>query len=136
LSLGYDSKKVFQNSGQISEYVIVPVSHESNALLLQQSRSMRIRDPRFWRIVLAAVDLNRQSKGRAVKVEHKRADWVLAPENDTVELIATKCMPEFSFGVRHSVPQTAGATGHVFRAREAGPPPGGFASDLPLAGGG
>jgi hypothetical protein len=59
LSFGHDSKKVFENSGQISEHVIVPVSHEDNALLLQPSRSMRIRDLQFCRIVLAAVDLNR-----------------------------------------------------------------------------
>jgi hypothetical protein len=133
-----DSKKVLDHTSQISKNIVIPVSNEGDTLVLQPSRAVPIRNLSLRNVVLATIDLNREPKSRAVKVKYERANWVLASKIDSVDLTSTKRVPEFRLRVCHSVPQSAGATGHGFRAREAGsrPPPGGFAADLPLPGGG
>jgi hypothetical protein len=69
-------------------------------------------------IVLSAVKLDCETKGRTIEIQHIRPDRVLTPEAQSVDLIAAQFLPELSFHVGWFFPQLSRAARHFKRARK------------------
>jgi hypothetical protein len=62
-------------------------------------------------IMLPAVDFNCEANRRAIKIKNVRADWMLTPKTQAIELTTLQHIPKFSFRPCGIAAQTSSARG-------------------------
>jgi hypothetical protein len=90
---------------------------------LEAARALLIAGAPWRGVVLASVDLNRQSHCGAIEIQHKTCDGVLPAKAETVELFTTEALPQALLRVGHVLAQVTrglqegrGGTGVGFQA--------------------
>jgi hypothetical protein len=68
--------------------------------------------------MLSAVDCDPEPQTRAIEIQRERADWMLPPEMEAIQLIAAQRMPETRFGIGHAAAKILRACRHRTRTRE------------------
>src|SRR5262245_9347476 len=84
------------------------------------------------------IKLDRDLYSGTIKSKNVSPDRMLPSETQPVKLVPSECLPRPCFGIGLIATQIACALSHLGRTCKprVGPPPGRFAADLPLPGGG
>jgi hypothetical protein len=110
--------EVSEYSLQIVKDVVVPIAHDNDIFLGQPARATFVCLLLLFS-VLAAVEFDREAKSWAIEVECERANRMLSPEMEAVELLTAYCMPKPRLSIRHFVTELSRTSRESFRSGKA-----------------
>src|SRR5262245_43703796 len=86
---------------------MIPKPQHPYTARLEVARALLIAGVTCRGVVLAAVDLDRQSHCGTIEIQHKACDGVLLAKAETVELFATEALPQALLRVGQVLAQVA-----------------------------
>jgi hypothetical protein len=96
-------EKILQNARQVRQDIIVPVPNHHHAFVSEPACTAVVGLLRLFR-VLSAIDLDREAKARAIKIEHVITDRVLTPKRHA-ELVSSQRLPKSLLSLRRDSSQ-------------------------------
>ncbi len=79
---------------EILQHFMIPKPQHPYTVRLEVARALRIAGALWRGVVLASIELNRQSHCGAIEIQHEACDRVLLAKAKTVELFATEALPQ------------------------------------------
>ena len=83
-----------QYAWEILQHFMIPKPQHPYTVRLEVARALRIAGALWRGVVLASIELNRQSHCGAIEIQHEACDGVLLAKAKTVELFATEALPQ------------------------------------------